>query len=142
MWGKIIRYKFLNIGEVHLTYSIGIQFVGKNQIICMNIFNLIYASVIDRKYCYVKVLYGHKQGCQVCLAIINLDYICRPGEFFLSFGGRIHSKQCCRLAIINLDYLQAREFGWAPSVRPKPLFWFRSNTETQTQIGRYFRPLP
>ena len=26
------------------------------------------------------------------------------------------------------------------SVRPKPLFWFRSNTETQ--IGRYFRPIP
>ena len=27
----------------------------------------------------------------------------------------------------------------AGSVRPKPLFWFRSNTETETQIGRYFR---
>ena len=25
------------------------------------------------------------------------------------------------------------------SVRPKPLFWFRSNTDTETQIGRYFR---
>ena len=23
------------------------------------------------------------------------------------------------------------------SERPKPLFWFRSNTETETQIGRY-----
>jgi len=28
------------------------------------------------------------------------------------------------------------------SVRPKPLFWFRSDTETETQIGRYFRPIP
>jgi hypothetical protein len=28
------------------------------------------------------------------------------------------------------------------SVRPKPLFWFRSGTETETQIGRYFRPIP
>ena len=27
------------------------------------------------------------------------------------------------------------------SVRPKPLFWFRSNTETETQIGWYFRPI-
>ena len=24
------------------------------------------------------------------------------------------------------------------SVQQKPLFWFRSNTETETQIGRYF----
>ena len=28
------------------------------------------------------------------------------------------------------------------SVRPKPLFWFRSDTETETYIGRYFRPIP
>ena len=27
-------------------------------------------------------------------------------------------------------------------VRPKPLFWFRSNTETETQVGRYFQPIP
>ena len=27
------------------------------------------------------------------------------------------------------------------SVQPKPLFWFRSNTETETRIGRYFRSL-
>ena len=25
------------------------------------------------------------------------------------------------------------------SIRPKPLFWFRSNTNTETQIGWYFR---
>ena len=25
------------------------------------------------------------------------------------------------------------------SVRPKPLFWFRYNTDTETQIGQYFR---
>ena len=25
------------------------------------------------------------------------------------------------------------------SIRQKPLFWFRSNTDTETQIGRYFR---
>ena len=24
------------------------------------------------------------------------------------------------------------------SVQPKPLFWFKSNTKTETQIGRYF----
>ena len=24
------------------------------------------------------------------------------------------------------------------SVWPKPLFWFRSDTDTETQIGRYF----
>ena len=28
------------------------------------------------------------------------------------------------------------------SERPKPLFWFRSDTETETLIGRYFRPIP
>ena len=28
------------------------------------------------------------------------------------------------------------------SVRPKPLFWFRSDTETEPQIGRYFWPIP
>ena len=28
------------------------------------------------------------------------------------------------------------------SVRPKPLFWFMSDTGTETQIGRYFRPIP
>ena len=27
------------------------------------------------------------------------------------------------------------------SVRPKPLFWFRSNTETKTQIDLYFQPI-
>ena len=25
------------------------------------------------------------------------------------------------------------------SVRPKPIFWFRCDTDTETQIGRYFR---
>ena len=25
--------------------------------------------------------------------------------------------------------------------RPKPIFWFRSDTETETQIGRYSRPI-
>ena len=29
-----------------------------------------------------------------------------------------------------------------PSVRPKPLFWFRPDTETKTQIGGYFWPIP
>ena len=29
-----------------------------------------------------------------------------------------------------------------PSVQPKPLFWFRSDIENNTQIGRYFRPIP
>ena len=28
------------------------------------------------------------------------------------------------------------------SLRPKPLFWFRSDTETETQIGRHFQPIP
>ncbi len=28
------------------------------------------------------------------------------------------------------------------SERPKPLFWFRPNTKTETVIGRYFRPIP
>ena len=28
------------------------------------------------------------------------------------------------------------------SERPKPLFWFRPDTETETVIGRYFRPIP
>ena len=28
------------------------------------------------------------------------------------------------------------------SVRPKPLFWFRFDTKTETQIGGYFRPIP
>ena len=27
------------------------------------------------------------------------------------------------------------------SVRPKPLFWLRSNTETATRIARYFLPI-
>ena len=27
------------------------------------------------------------------------------------------------------------------SVRPKPLFWFRSDMETETQIGLYFLPI-
>ena len=27
------------------------------------------------------------------------------------------------------------------SVQPKPLFWFRSDTETETQIGKYFLPI-
>ena len=27
------------------------------------------------------------------------------------------------------------------SVRPKPLFWFRSDTQTETHIVRYFRPI-
>ena len=36
----------------------------------------------------------------------------------------------------NNDF-QTSSFG---SVRPKPLFWFRSDTETQ--IGRQFRPIP
>ena len=27
-------------------------------------------------------------------------------------------------------------------VRPKPLFWFRSDTKTKTQIGQYFWPIP
>ena len=30
---------------------------------------------------------------------------------------------------------------FSSGVRPKPLFWFRSNTEAETQIGRYFQPL-
>ena len=44
-------------------------------------------------------------------------------------------------------------FGWVQfvldhsksfwtSVQPKPLFCFRSDTETETQIGWYFRPIP
>jgi hypothetical protein len=33
-------------------------------------------------------------------------------------------------------------YGTEYSVRLKPLFWFRSDTETETQIGRYFRPIP
>ena len=28
------------------------------------------------------------------------------------------------------------------SERPKPLFWFRYDTETETLNGRYFRPIP
>ena len=28
------------------------------------------------------------------------------------------------------------------NVQPKPLFWFWYDTETKTQIGRYFRPIP
>ena len=28
------------------------------------------------------------------------------------------------------------------SVRPKPLFWFRSDTDTETQICWWFRPIP
>ena len=32
--------------------------------------------------------------------------------------------------------------GLVPSVWPKPLFWFRSNTETNTQIGQYFQSIP
>jgi hypothetical protein len=28
------------------------------------------------------------------------------------------------------------------TVRPKPQFWFRSDTETETQIGIYFWPIP
>ena len=33
-------------------------------------------------------------------------------------------------------------FKWfKSSVRPKTLFWFRSNTETENQIGRYGRPI-
>ena len=28
------------------------------------------------------------------------------------------------------------------SVRPKPVIWFRSDTETETQIGRYFCLIP
>ena len=34
------------------------------------------------------------------------------------------------------------ELADTTSVRPKPLFWFRSDTETETLIGRYFRPIP
>ena len=30
------------------------------------------------------------------------------------------------------------KFKLVPSERSKPLFWFRSNTETETVIGRYF----
>ena len=36
--------------------------------------------------------------------------------------------------------MQVCIFPQATSVRPKPLFWFRSNTETQ--IGRYGRQIP
>ena len=32
-------------------------------------------------------------------------------------------------------------YAWC-SERQKPLFWFRSNTETETQIGWYFRLIP
>ena len=31
---------------------------------------------------------------------------------------------------------------WVCSVQPKPLFWFRFDTDTKTQIGRYFGPIP
>ena len=38
------------------------------------------------------------------------------------------------------------EFGEPQSAldseRPKPPFWFRPDTETETVIGRYFRPIP
>ena len=34
----------------------------------------------------------------------------------------------------NLYYIQNHEYE--TSVQPKPLFWFRSDTETETQIGR------
>ena len=38
--------------------------------------------------------------------------------------------------IIEWDFFLSR----VVYIRPKPLFWFRSDTETQ--IGRYFRPIP
>ena len=31
--------------------------------------------------------------------------------------------------------------SYSISVQPKSLFWFRFDTETETQIGRYFRPI-
>ena len=107
------------------------------------LFNLTYASVID---CYVKVLYGHfminiikvkDQGRYkfVIISKVHLAYsIC--GEKIIhsnipmqvSLTENIAMSKCCmdtnsvakcacRLAIINLDYLQARgilfEFRWA-----------------------------
>ena len=34
------------------------------------------------------------------------------------------------------------EVSNSSSERPKPPFWFRSDTKTETLIGRYFRPIP
>ena len=36
----------------------------------------------------------------------------------------------------------AHFFQLDASERPKPPFWFRPDTETETVIGRYFRPIP
>ena len=42
------------------------------------------------------------------------------------------------------DWNQCNHKNWVPSISVplKPLFWFRSDTETKTQIDRYFRLIP
>ena len=42
--------------------------------------------------------------------------------------------------IINRYSINNLQSSYA-SVRPKSLFWFRYDTETETQIGKYFRPI-
>ena len=42
---------------------------------------------------------------------------------------------------LNRNLLSCKGCCWA-SERPKPLFGFRPDTETETLIGRYFRPIP
>ena len=59
------------------------------------------------------------------------DYQIKSGNFMKKSSSQ---KQQHTLQIFT------RSYSWT-SVQPKPLFWFRSNTETETQIGRYFRPI-
>ena len=42
----------------------------------------------------------------------------------------------------SLSFIAIQRTSLQCSVQPKPLFWFRFDTDTKTQIGRYFGRIP
>ena len=61
------------------------------------------------------------------------------------FWRNIKSRQQSFYLVPQMQMLNSefRDFAnvWS-SVRPEPLFWFRSDSETKTKIRRYFQPIP
>ena len=69
-----------------------------------------------------------------------MNCIIKPAK--IAFDMQLQPGAASKLYIIqstiNTDYV----LWQVASERPKPPFWFRPDTETETVIGRYFRPKP
>ena len=89
------------------------------------------------------------------LLILSCLEIPQSQEYYVSKGtGWVGSEKWQFLLMFSTIYadvgwvggsekVQKCNIGMVPiSVRLKALFWFRSNDETETQISRYFWPIP